>query len=422
MKELIYLTGQIDSPFFTNEIGYFCKAFDKVYVLLYSDNLAKCEELAKKYGFSYHRMNVLGEKIKNLPRLFAWSRRNYVKEEKREIVKNGKKSFLKWAYILMYGLYAVSVERVIRKHLKAGNEIYLYSFWLSRPAFAIASMNYKRNKHIIRIGSRVHRYDLYEEENSVGYLPFRRFIAENLDTIYFSSKDTYHYYKSKGYSNQFKQAARKLSYLGTNEPEHTKKQKNNSVLTIASCAFIIQRKRLDLIIQFIASVAKQGQIVKWIHIGNGEMEEQIKKMANEVFAGYSVEYRFVGKLPDEEIYKLYYNENVDFFINMSDSEGIPVSVLEALSMGIPCIARNVGGNADAVLDGFDGMLIEKDAIKNEDLQSLAHRIISVFSNNQEYSRMSYNARLHWGRIFSGKNNIQLVCEDLISNTAISPLD
>ena len=31
------------------------------------------------------------------------------------------------------------------------------------------------------------------------------------------------------------------------------------------------------------------------------------------------------------------------FINMSDSEGVPVSIMEALSIGIPVIARAVGG-------------------------------------------------------------------------------
>lgn len=40
----------------------------------------------------------------------------------------------------------------------------------------------------------------------------------------------------------------------------------------------------------------------------------------------------------------------DLFVNMSLSEGIPVSIMEAISFGIPIIATNVGGNAEIVND------------------------------------------------------------------------
>ena len=418
MKELIYVTGQIDSPFFTNEIGYFCKTFDKVHVLLYKDNIEKCDELSQKYGFTYQFINTVSERIRSLPKLLKWKKREYVIEEKNTVKGSSISSIKKRAYIILYGLFAVSAERIINQHTQNGDEIYLYSFWLSRPAFAIASINYNRSNKVKRIASRVHRYDLYEEENNVGYLPFRKFISENLDVIYFSSRDTAEYYNSKKYSDRSLQALRKLSYLGTNEPEKKKESRNAEKLTIASCAYMIQRKRLDLIIKVVFFVAQMGYRVKWIHIGNGELEGQIKELAKSTFLGSSVEYEFAGRLPDEEIYELYNRENVDFFINMSDSEGIPVSVLEALSMGIPCIARNVGGNADAVINKFDGFLISKDAITDRELQELAKNIGELYANEAEYMRISKNAIMHWDKVFSGKNNAQKVCEDLINNSTI----
>ncbi len=422
MKELIYLTGQIDSPFFTNEIGFFCSKFDKVHVLIYSDNRIKCDELAQKYGFTYQFINSKLERIKSITKLPGWKKREYVQEEvKRTLGAGIIDTIKKRLYVDFYGIYAITVEKIIRQHIATGNDIYLYSFWLSRPAFGIASMNYNRNNNIKRIASRVHRYDLYEEENGLGYLPFRKFIAENLDVIYFSSKDTYEYFCNKNYSNQPKQALRKLSYLGTNEPEHTKKERNSNKITIASCAYMIQRKRLDLIIKVVFYIAQCGYPVKWIHIGNGELENQIKELARNTFKDMSVEYDFAGKLPDEEIYRVYYKENVDFFINMSDSEGIPVSVLEALSMGIPCIARDVGGNADAIIDGNDGFLIQKEAISDQELLILAKRIGALYTNDSEYKCFSKNAILHWDRVFSGKNNAQKVCEDLIDNNTIMEL-
>ena len=418
MREMIYLTGQIDSPFFTNEIGYFCNTFDKVHVLAYSDDRSKCDKIAAKYGFSYQFINTKKEIARTVIKLPSWNRRDYVIEEKETSCKGQTKSLKKKAYINLYGLYALSVEKIIKEHIRSGNEIFLYSFWLSRPAFAIASMNIFRDKSIIRIVSRVHRYDIYEEDNSIGYLPFRRFITENLDTIYFSSKDTYEYYHGKRYSDKKNQATCKLSYLGTNEPETKKEIKNTEQIIIASCANIIHRKRLDLIIQVIACLSSLGNKVKWIHIGDGELEEQIKKLAERTFEKTDVDYSFVGRLADEEIYRLYYKENVDFFINMSDSEGIPVSILEALSMGIPCIARDVGGNGDAIIDGYDGILVQKDAIDVQGIKVIAKRIEEIFANNSEYEKMSLNAVNHWDCVFCGKNNIQKICDDLINNDVV----
>ncbi|NCO54621.1 MAG: glycosyltransferase, partial [Bacteroidetes bacterium] len=50
---------------------------------------------------------------------------------------------------------------------------------------------------------------------------------------------------------------------------------------------------------------------------------------------------------------------VDLFINVSESEGIPVSIMEALSAGIPVIATNVGGTNEIVNNDV-GFLIDKE--------------------------------------------------------------
>ena len=47
------------------------------------------------------------------------------------------------------------------------------------------------------------------------------------------------------------------------------------------------------------------------------------------------------------------------FINLSSSEGIPVSIMEALSAGIPVVATNVGGTSEAV-NSLTGFLIPAD--------------------------------------------------------------
>jgi colanic acid/amylovoran biosynthesis glycosyltransferase len=61
----------------------------------------------------------------------------------------------------------------------------------------------------------------------------------------------------------------------------------------------------------------------------------------------------------------YRNNPVDLFINTSSSEGLPVSIMEASSFGIPTIATNVGGTGEIVRDGETGFLLNADVSPKE---------------------------------------------------------
>ena len=56
----------------------------------------------------------------------------------------------------------------------------------------------------------------------------------------------------------------------------------------------------------------------------------------------------MGRRDNKEIYTYYTEHRPDLFINVSSSEGVPVSIMEAMSFGIPVIATNVGGNGEIV--------------------------------------------------------------------------
>ena len=65
----------------------------------------------------------------------------------------------------------------------------------------------------------------------------------------------------------------------------------------------------------------------------------------------------MGNVDNSEILHYYESNKIDLFINSSDSEGIPVSIMEAMSFGIPCIARDVGGNSEIVENMCNGILL-----------------------------------------------------------------
>lgn len=406
MKKLIYLTGSIESPFFTNEISAFVNNFDEVFVIGYSGDKKKCNQISKRLNFKYAFVNTQILNPKELANLLRWMKEDYATHEYKKTTGITLKKLKMKLYIMLYCIYWMRIEKLIGNYMNDEDEYYVYSFWLSRPAFGAACLSLKYNQ-VKRAVSRTHRYDLYEEENALGYLPFRKLISENIDTIYFSSKDTLYYFNSKNYSNK-KSPKYKLSYLGTYDHGMKIVNQNKRTIVIATCSFIIQRKRLDLIIKLIKELSILCDVT-WIHIGDGENEDHIKKLAEDELV--NVQYDFLGKMEDDDIFDTYKRYDVDYFVNLSDSEGVPVSIIEALSMGIPVIARDVGGIADAV-DDSDGILIT-DKEKSIDWHSVAKDIVDLFENKEEYNRKCANARLKWSDRFDAERNPGLVAQDII---------
>jgi glycosyltransferase involved in cell wall biosynthesis len=79
--------------------------------------------------------------------------------------------------------------------------------------------------------------------------------------------------------------------------------------------------------------------------------------------------------------------DADIFILSSISEALPMSALEAMSMGVPCILTDVGGCSDIVDDGINGFLIPQ---KNP--QAIADRVLFLANNPDQLRKMRIEAR------------------------------
>ena len=86
---------------------------------------------------------------------------------------------------------------------------------------------------------------------------------------------------------------------------------------------------------------------------------------------------------------------------MSSSEGIPVSIMEAMSFGIPCIASDVGGNQEIINHNVNGILLKS----NPDFTDVKNTIEEIASKTPEqYRKISQNAYQTWEKHYNSETN------------------
>ena len=95
-------------------------------------------------------------------------------------------------------------------------------------------------------------------------------------------------------------------------------------------------------------------------VGEGPLEDELRSLA----ASLDVNVEFVGRVPNHEIPRIINKHEA--FVLPSHFEGMPKSILEAMSCGVPCIGTDVDGTRDVVDDGETGVLCETDS---ESIQS-----------------------------------------------------
>ncbi len=125
-------------------------------------------------------------------------------------------------------------------------------------------------------------------------------------------------------------------------------------------------------VQDLLEATKDIRNITVLVVGSGNFEKQLKHLArNKV--------KFLGEKNPEEIREVL--SATDIFVNPSYAEGLPTSVLEAGSMGLPVIATDVGGTSEIIDENKNGFLV-----KPNDVYSLKKKI-KLILNNPAKSRL-----------------------------------
>lgn len=309
---------------------------------------------------------------------------------------------------LVRSLYRARLfEQFLERQFEAGHRFELIYFYWIVPEIA-GALSFRRRRlareangslpaDVPVVVARAHGGDLYEERRRGGYAGLTDSINTGIDAVYCISEHGRAYLANKypGLTTRFH-----LARLGVDDPGFLNPQPLGEGLSILSCSFMVPGKRIHLIIDAIAVLVRMHPhlSVRWTHIGDGELLTALQAQSARLLAPHAVDVCFKGYLKQADVIAYYRQEAFDVIINVSDSEGIPVSLMEAGSVGIPMIATDVGGSGE-IVRAAGSVLIDENASADVIADALM-----TFCDKRHAQGYRSRARAAWHRDFNAATN------------------
>lgn len=253
-----------------------------------------------------------------------------------------KQYLIRQSYLIKY----LSLSNALKSNFSFDKTDVLYAFFTYNNAVLPVLLAKEFNCKFITC---THGRDLYEDlEPVTKKLAFRNYIFSSANSILSVSN------KGKEYlQDRYPKYLGKMQtyYLGTNKIDNQhNSQVENDKLVIVSCANIMTSniKRIELIPSLLIELAKYtDRNIEWVHFGNYDfqlnklLEIELEKKALKENSQINV--IFKGPTENPKILSYYASSPVSFFLSVSSSEGLPFSMMEASSYGIPIVCTDVGG-------------------------------------------------------------------------------
>lgn len=394
-----------EKNFLHEEIKHLQKKFNRIILVPrhlkgVRDDLPVAVEVEKSYSNYLNRFNKLNLLAKILASKFL-----YKEILNRPILLLYPKAIIRLLAFLAGALMTKEwVNQWLIKNKQQNEKILFYTYWFDHAALGIGLL--KKQFPPIRLVSRAHGYDIYEEYYyNPPYWPCRQLCLSLVDCLFTASHAGLQYLKARypKFSPRYE-----VALLGVPDPRFSTQFSTDETFRILSCSMLVEVKRVDLILAGITVAAhlRPEQKFEWHHIGNGIRRNELQKKANDMFPltanAYFLEYQ-----SKESLMKFYKEHAIDVFINASSTEGTPVAVMEAISCGIPIIATNVGGNPEIVSER-NGILLSA----NPSPEEIAQAILKLLDNPEMAQQMRIESRKVWQESYNAETNFQNFAEKL----------
>ena len=155
----------------------------------------------------------------------------------------------------------------------------------------------------------------------------------------------------------------------------------NEAIVVGTVAVFRFQKRLDLWLEIMAEAIKQNPIIYGIVVGAGPLEPMLKEKHTAL--GLDGKVFFAGLQTNV---KPYY-EAMDIFMMSSSFEGLPIALLEAMSMSCAIVSTDAGGIKEVLRPDQDGFVVSVD-----DWKSLSKSIVTLAEDDQKLKEYQSLAR------------------------------
>lgn len=395
----VYPFGRGEATFVEPEIEYLSRFYDVTVVSLgygqdERNNNLKSEILKKINLIKCDQKQFLLRIVFLI--IFPFSK--IAREECKRIVKSNKMRFKR---ILKVG-FSYSRGRALQIQFRK-NGIFdkkdtscYYTFWFNDSLLACSFEQHKNPKESMNLITRIHGYDLYKDRTSFFWQSFQQFKANCARQIIFLTNKAQRYFQ-ENYSIVSTKAS--VCALGTAKAPSIPSKENNSMFRIVSCSNVVPLKRLKLLVQSLALLSDLQ--IEWIHFGEGEQFKEVKSLAMHC----NINAHFYGHVSHQALYSFYSNNYIDVFVTVSSSEGLPVSIEEALAFGIPIIGTDVGGISEEIQG--NGILLSA----NPSAQDVADAIRWIYNaSDDEILRMRATSYDLWSTRYNIENSLKRLKE------------
>lgn len=320
-------------------------------------------------------------------------------QELKEIIGSREKIMRRFMESVLFFEEARRFERFLKKNhiIDEKEPAIVYSYWFTYYCLTMTRL-FGENPNI-KIVTRTHRYDLYDDGYLGGRQPFKKQMDKKIDSVVFIAEHGRRYYLDK-YCDGVCTGKYQLFRLGVIPIGKAEKETVGRIdqFLLVSCSVIIPRKRVDLIIEALSQINDLN--IKWVHFGDGANYEKTMEYAKQKLGNLvNISYEFMGYAETEQIMDFYGKNTVNAFITTTESEGCPVSVQEAMAYGIPIIGTDVA-EIPYMIKG-NGILLSADPEPEE----VSRAIRYLYGLPQEKTAlMRENSYQMWKENFDGTVN------------------
>lgn len=125
------------------------------------------------------------------------------------------------------------------------------------------------------------------------------------------------------------------------------------IFELLSVGRLVSAKGQHILLDALASLLRGGRKVRLTLVGAGSDRASLEAQAAKLGLGEAV--KFAGAVNQDDI-QTYYVQ-ADAFVLPSFAEGIPVVLMEAMALGVPCVATHITGIPELIRNGIEGLLV-----------------------------------------------------------------